>query len=224
MNEAKMNNNMLPPTLPIPQSAPNSSQAFRTNPDPFNVASFLHTPPIQGPALGPALEPHPSSAGTSSLPETKNTPRNESRRLSADDGSLSPYSWAMNKRRELTMPPVPNFDIPPPPQETAPAAIEAKFKHFLQLKSKGLHFNNDLDTKHEFKDPAYMEKRLKFAGVEPQNEYECTLSKDCYDTDWPEDAYYDKMKEKQVAEAARRREARKGQSREFVRSSEDSQQ
>jgi hypothetical protein len=62
------------------------------------------------------------------------------------------------------------MDIPPSPPRTPPPqhdALTEKFHTFLRLKrAKGVHFNERLAAASGMKNPAVMDKLLKFVGVE----------------------------------------------------------
>ena len=79
--------------------------------------------------------------------------------------------------RDLTLPAVPNMDIPPsPPRSGSPPAgqspgrldaLSSKLDNFLDMKRrKGVHFNARLAGNAHLRNPALMDKLLVFAGVE----------------------------------------------------------
>ncbi|CAK7244560.1 MAG: hypothetical protein STHCBS139747_006104 [Sporothrix thermara] len=88
---------------------------------------------------------------------------------------LSPYSAERAAARQLTMPRVPDFDIPgsPPAGESATpaealAALNKKFATFLELKQKkDTHFHARLAQSDAMKNPALMDKLMSFVGLPP---------------------------------------------------------
>ena len=87
----------------------------------------------------------------------------------------SPYSAARALARDLTLPAVPNMDIPPspPPSESYPPpgleVLNAKFDNFLKLKrEKGIHFNERIASSSALRNPALIDKLLGFAGIETE--------------------------------------------------------
>ncbi|OAA64340.1 HCNGP-like protein [Niveomyces insectorum RCEF 264] len=119
--------------------------------------------PMVGPSLPPLMADHPYD---------------DDERDSDAPPPLSPYSAERAAVRELTLPRVPDFDIPPSPPGTlvppaaaaaaASAARNKKFATFLELKrNKGTHFNARLAQSDAMKNPALMDKLLAFVGLEP---------------------------------------------------------
>lgn len=82
----------------------------------------------------------------------------------------SPYTANRALLRDLTLPPVPNLDVPPSPPGTPPpslGALTAKFETFLELKrKKGTHFNARLAQSTAMRNPSLMDKLLDFVGLE----------------------------------------------------------
>ena len=115
--------------------------------------------PVNGPAQGPTVLPPP-----------------------AEDGSLndaapgSPYTSTRALIQNLTLPTVPNFDIPPSPPGSPPQRATKKFTQFLELKKKGQHFNQRLEGSSVLRDPGHLRKLLDFAGVGEEDAYASTLS------------------------------------------------
>ncbi|OBT52336.1 hypothetical protein VE04_06054 [Pseudogymnoascus sp. 24MN13] len=174
-------------------------------PEPLKAPSL---PPIQpdAPIVGPALGPTAADSTASPLPEdTDNTaPR-------------SPYSASRALLRDLTMPPVPNFDIPPSPPGSPPPTTEKKFAHFLQLKKQGTHFNERLANSSALKNPSLMQKLMDFADVSEEDQYATTLPKDVWDpSGFPKWAYKDELAKSQQQVLKRKEEEKLGGPREFV--------
>ncbi|KAK4240320.1 hypothetical protein C8A03DRAFT_13335 [Achaetomium macrosporum] len=141
--------------------------------------------PIQGPALGP---PRPPVSHRPSLPIEARAEEQEAEvdlsflsedpaitqslnnpSSSALEPPRSPYTATRTLLRDLTLPSVPNMDIPPSPPGTPPPGLEAltaKFDTFLRLKrTKGVHFNERLAASLGMRNPALMDKLLGFVGV-----------------------------------------------------------
>ncbi|KAJ4396726.1 hypothetical protein N0V93_000947 [Gnomoniopsis smithogilvyi] len=136
----------------------------------------------------------------------------------------SPYSASRSLIHTLTLPPVPNMDIPlsppsSPSQSTAQAALTVKFDKFLELKrKKGTHFNVRIAESHALKNPPLMDKLLDFVGLgaglevgprEATEQYATTLPTELWDpAAFPEWAYRGplrKSQEKTQKEQARER-------------------
>ncbi|OBT48643.1 hypothetical protein VE00_00816 [Pseudogymnoascus sp. WSF 3629] len=165
-------------------------------------------PQIQpdAPIVGPALGPTAADSTASPLPEDPDdaTPR-------------SPYSASRALLRDLTMPPVPNFDIPPSPPGSPPPTTEKKFAHFLQLKKQGTHFNERLANSSALKNPSLMQKLMDFADVSEEDQYATTLPKDVWDpSGFPKWAYKDELAKSQQQVLKRKEEEKLGGPREFV--------
>lgn len=126
---------------------------------------------------------------------------------------LSPYSTNRNLIHTLTLPTVPNMDIPPSPpgspsSSAAQAALTAKFDKFLELKrKKGTHFNARIADSHALKNPPLMDKLLGFVGVgvsfedgstEGTQQYATTLPTELWDpAAFPEWAYRGQLRKTQ---------------------------
>jgi HCNGP-like protein len=93
----------------------------------------------------------------------------------------SPYSANRAQLRELTLPPIPNLDIPASPLGSPPASTNAKFAQFLELKKQGIHFNEKLAKSSALKNPSLMEKLMDFADIDDVEQYGNTLSRELWD-------------------------------------------
>lgn len=148
-----------------------------------------------GPTLGPSenMEVYgnsPSAEGEVSAPQ-------------------SPYSANRARLRELTLPPIPNMDIPDSPPGSPPPSTNAKFNQFLELKKQGVHFNEKLAKSSALKNPMMMDKLLAFADLDDVDEYSSTLAKDLWNPGvFPEWAYKEKLAKLQQ-QISRRREDEK---------------
>lgn len=138
--------------------------------------------PALEPALGPALGPAQGGDvfGPSRPPALDELPEDEDDDTGdygangdPNEPPLSPYSAERAAVRQLTMPSVPDFDIPGSPDPDAAAtsaaalaALNKKFATFLELKQKkDTHFNARLAQSDAMKNPALMDKLMAFVGM-----------------------------------------------------------
>ncbi|KAI9787856.1 MAG: Proteasome subunit beta type-7 [Peltula sp. TS41687] len=161
--------------------------------------------PMLGPTRQPSNSPGPMNGSTiSSRPQ-------------------SPYSSTRTLIRDLTLPPVPNLDIPPSPPGSPRPSTTAKFAHFLQLKRQGVHFNEKLARSSALKNPSLFEKLARFAGIDEQDQYVSTLppaAEDVWDpARFPSWAYKEELARSQQEILKRKEEEMKGRREEieFVR-------
>ena len=77
--------------------------------------------------------------------------------------------------RHLTQASHPMTSIPPSPPGSPHPDIETKFRQFLELKRKGLHFNEDLAKKSTFRNPALFEILAAKAGLDEDDQYATSL-------------------------------------------------
>ncbi|EPE05957.1 hcngp-like protein [Ophiostoma piceae UAMH 11346] len=147
--------------------------------------------PALGPAPGPPVEDvvigpsRPAAADMAALPSLDDD--EDSTMVDAANGidegidrdsdkggelPLSPYSAERAAVRQLTMPRVPDFDIPADEDDdqdhgdTSSTALNKKFATFLDLKQKkDTHFNARLAQSDAMKNPALMDKLMAFVGL-----------------------------------------------------------
>lgn len=124
--------------------------------------------PPNGPVLGPASGPAPMSQTQS--PDGPSA-----------SGRSSPFSTTRALIHDLTLPPVPNLDIPPSPPGSPNAAANAKFEHFLSLKKQGVHFNAKLASSSSLRNPSLLKKMMEHAGIDEQSQYNTSLPSDLWD-------------------------------------------
>jgi len=181
-------------------------EATHPRPKPEAPAAKLDRPitveaPSDGPSLGPAIpDPDTESVveGSGSIP-------------------MSPYSATRAAIRNLTMPPVPNFDIPDSPPGSPPLKATKKFDNFLDWKKQGVHFNQKLESSSALANPTLFQKLMDFAGLDEQSQYATTLSDDVtVPTKFPEWAYADQLNRQQDELRKKKDEERRGQPRQFV--------
>lgn len=148
---------------------------------------------------------------------------------SADDNvsttsvPASPYSANRAAIRSLTLPPKPNFNIPPSPPMSPSPDTDAKVRHFLDLKRKGVHFNAKLAASSALKNPSLLPKLMESAGLSVEkDQYATTLPADLWDPNgFPIWAYKEELAKAQQQVVKRKEEERKGKEREFVASSRE---
>lgn len=117
-----------------------------------------------GPVLGPSQPQGPHVAGESS-----------------SKGPSSPFSTSLALIHDLTLPPVPNLDIPLSPPGSPDPKANAKVAHFLSLKSQGIHFNEKLASSSSLKNPSLLKKMMGHAGIIDEAQYSTSLPPDLWD-------------------------------------------
>lgn len=163
-------------------------------------ASTINPPPAHDPSQnlppGPTIPdgPAPGPAAAPDLVEAEDA--------APDEPPLSPYTFTRQRLRELTMPPIPNFDIPdsPPPPErnseeaAALAATTKQFERFLELKKQGVHFNARLQDSSSLRNPSLLPKLMAFAGISEEDAYRSSLPEElAVPVRWPEDCYGEEL-------------------------------
>jgi hypothetical protein len=124
--------------------------------------------------------------------------------------------------RDLTLPAVPNMDIPPSPPGSPPPATSKKFEQFLELKKKGVHFNSKIAQSSALKNPGLMDKLLNFAEVDQTGQYKTTLPLDLWNPGaFPKTAFMEQLRQSQTEIGQARARARGGPV-EFVAASDTS--
>jgi HCNGP-like protein len=156
----------------FPNLLPEIHQNGNTNLGPENDA------PLVGPTLAPTDVPVELQ-----LPE--------------DDETMTPQSpYTANRAllRDLTLPTMPNYDIPSSPPGSPIASTNSKFKHFLELKRQGVHFNEKLAKSSALKNPSLMQKLMDFADIDEAGQYATTLPKGLWNpSGFPEYAYKEEL-------------------------------
>lgn len=136
-----------------------------------------------------------------------------------DDGQppASPYTANRLLLRNLTMPPIANFEIPPSPPGSPPPVTTAKFARFLELKKKGVHFNERLNQSSALRNPGLLSKLMDYAGISQEDQYASVLPKAvAIPTVFPDWAYADKLVKEHERIAKRKEEERAKMQREAV--------
>jgi hypothetical protein len=92
--------------------------------------------------------------------------------------------------RHLTQATFPVPSLPPsPPGSPNPIANE-RFRRFLELKAKGIHFNEDLARKTNFRNPSLPSTLISKVGLDEKTQYNTSLPRGLWDlTDFPDWAY-----------------------------------
>lgn len=103
-------------------------------------------------------------------------------RAQSPDGRSSPFSASRALIHDLTLPLVPNLDIPPSPPGSPDPAANSKFEHFLSLKNQGVHFNSKLANSSSLKNPSLLMKMMEHAGIDEQSQYNTSLPGDLWST------------------------------------------
>ncbi|KAK2741459.1 hypothetical protein FQN57_005592 [Myotisia sp. PD_48] len=84
-------------------------------------------------------------------------------------------------RRDMTLPPFPNLDIPPSPPGSPDPEANKKFAHFLTLKKNGVHFNEKLASSSSLKNPSLLQTLMEHSGFTEQDQYTTSLPSELWD-------------------------------------------
>ena len=114
-----------------------------------------------GPFVGPTMAPDPTLE--------------EAEREGSQSPPLSPYSAQRAAIRKVTLPPIPDFNIPPSPPGSPSQATTAKFERFFELKRQGIHFNEKLERSSALRNPGLFQKLMGYAGISEEDQYCSTL-------------------------------------------------
>ncbi|KJZ73532.1 hypothetical protein HIM_07088 [Hirsutella minnesotensis 3608] len=174
-------------------------------------------PPAAQPQAPPAIGPVPQSAvplGPSLPPMDSSAVEGDG--TQEDDGPSSPYSANRALVHDLTLPTIPDLDIPRSPPGSPPERARKSFEQFLALKKKGTHFNAKLEQSTALRNPSVTDKLMDFVGLDNQQQYETTLPRDLWNpAAFPETAFVDKLR-KSRDKIAKEREADKASARGFI--------
>ena len=134
--------------------------------------------------------------------------------------SSPPIPTSRSLIHDLTLPPIPNLNIPSSPPGSPDPAANAKFAHFLSLKKKGIHFNEKLAVSVSLKNPSLLGKLREHTGIDERAQYSTSLPSDVWDdvSTLPEWGYKEELLKTQQEER-RRIEGKLRSSIEFVGSS-----
>jgi hypothetical protein len=181
-----------PAPVPVPVPAPEITAPPRVAQSPSH--------PINGPAQGPTVSPPPLDNDVA-------------------DGAPpgSPYTSSRAVIQNLTLPTIPNFAIPPSPPGSPPQRATKKFAQFLELKKKGQHFNQRLESSSVLRDPGHSQKLMDFAGISEEEQYASTLPEDlAVPTVFVPWAYAEELRASQKKQLKANEQARSNTPREFV--------
>ena len=135
----------------------------------------------------PAPEPKPSPMATGA--DTGHGPMvgpvmPEATADETEQDSLLEMRESMSDRdiiHHLTAAPQPMTSLPSSPPGSPNPTMDAKFKRFLDLKAKGVHFNLDLASKSPFRNPSLLSSLMARAGLEEEDQYRTSLPTDIFD-------------------------------------------
>ena len=96
-------------------------------------------------------------------------------------GNVSPYSTSRALIHDMTLPPIPNLDIPPSPPGSPDPTANKKFAHFLTLKKQGIHFNDKLASSSSLKNPSLLDKLMDHAGIDERTQYASSIPQELWD-------------------------------------------
>ena len=184
------------PPAPAPAPAPVPTPDIAAPP----IVAQSPAAPINGPAQGPTVSPPPLDNDVA-------------------DGAPpgSPYTSSRAAIQNLTLPTVPNFAIPPSPPGSPPQTATKKFAQFLELKKKGQHFNQRLESSSVLRDPGHSQKLMDFAGISEEEQYASTLPEDlAVPTVFPPWAYVEELRASQKKLLKAKEQGRSNAPREFV--------
>ncbi|KAF9730574.1 hypothetical protein PMIN06_006557 [Paraphaeosphaeria minitans] len=132
----------------------------------------------------PTALPEGPSQGPSAIPQTGYDEPTE------DASPGSRYTSNRLMIQNLTLPTVPNLNIPPSPPGSPPRRSTEKFTRFLELKKKGQHFNQRLENSSVVRDPNHSKKLMDFASITDEDRYASTLPQGLgVPVSWPDWAY-----------------------------------
>jgi len=83
--------------------------------------------------------------------------------------------------RYLTQATHPMTSIPPSPPDSPDPVLNTKFNRFLDLKTKGIHFNDDLVHKSTFRNPILLTTMMTRAGLDGDDQYRTSLPREIWD-------------------------------------------
>ncbi|KAK6376280.1 hypothetical protein LTS17_006875 [Exophiala oligosperma] len=94
----------------------------------------------------------------------------------------------------LTFASHPMASLPPSPPGSPDPVLEVKFKKFLDLKTKGMHFNEDLASKSAFRNPGLLATMMVRIGLDEEDQYRTSLPHQVWNpTGFPKSAYKEEL-------------------------------
>lgn len=130
-----------------------------------------------------------------------------------DDLAELPHMSERDLLRYLTQPTHPIETLPPEPTTPADSSVTMKLRRFIDLKSKGIHFNEDLVGKASFRNPNLFASLLERTGLSPEAQYISALPPGVLSMNTlPAWAYKEALHETQKSLIADHKSTRKAQS------------
>lgn len=175
--------------LSIATAHPASTQALENGSAAVNGTSTKEQSPDVPDVIVPPSEPRQGPMVGPSKPTGATSADYEDGDL--DDSVSMPEHDML---RYLTQPSHPMTSLPPEPTDDADPIVTARFKRFLELKSKGVHFNKDLAGKTSFKNPNLFASLLERADLSSQAQYSSALPSDLFNLEsFPDWAYKENL-------------------------------
>ncbi|KAL2421198.1 hypothetical protein ABEF95_005799 [Exophiala dermatitidis] len=114
------------------------------------------------------------------------------------DGDITPAPQQTTSERDavrfLTQASHPMTSIPSSPPGSPDPALNAKFARFLELKAKGVHFNEDLASKSTFRNPSFLSTMVTRIGLDESDQYRTSLPPQIWDPlAFPPSAYKEEL-------------------------------
>jgi len=189
-----------PASTKTPQSADLRYMNGSSNGICSSGANVAHSPQIAEEAMvGPSMPSNASATATDAYEE--------------EAEQDLPYMSEKDQLRYLTQPSHPMTSLPPAPTSEADPAVTTKFKRFLELKTKGVHFNEDLAGKSSFRNPSLFASLLERSSLSAESQYASTLPSDVFSIGMlPPWAYKEHLLKNQQALTAELEATRKAQS------------
>jgi len=162
----------------------------------------------------PVIEPHNVTNRAMVGPSMPNDANPTIKNAYEDDAEqeLPPMS-ERDLLRYLTQPSHPIASLPPETTSDADLAVTARFKRFLELKAKGVHFNDDLASKSSFKNPSLFASLLERSGATAESQYASTVPSEVFSTkNFPSWAFKEELLKSQQALSAELEATKKAQS------------
>ncbi|KIW17590.1 hypothetical protein PV08_04785 [Exophiala spinifera] len=148
---------------------------------PVELSSHIITPTAHADTVGPMVGPSMPSQVDSEI----------------EDEPLSELQQSMTERdiiHQLTFASHPMTSLPQSPPGSPNPAVEARFKKFLDLKTRGTHFNEDLASKSAFRNPGLLATMMLRVGLDEEDQYKTSLPKQVWNpTGFPKSAYREEL-------------------------------
>ncbi|OAX84267.1 hypothetical protein ACJ72_01356 [Emergomyces africanus] len=160
-------------TAKQPADSTKDITAQATEKESAGYQELLHTTSIEPPE-SPLIGPF-------ELPKSPSPTNNNNIGPQLPSRKSSPFSSNRALLRDMTLPPVPNLDIPPSPPGSPNPAANQKFAHFLSLKRQGIHFNEKLASSSSLRNPSLLSKLMEHADIDAQAQYATSLPKEIWD-------------------------------------------